>query len=189
MAEPRYFSNQEEFREWLAKNHRSKTELIVGYHKVKSGIPSMTWPESVDQALCFGWIDGVRNTVDADRYQIRFTPRKPDSIWSAVNLKKVDELIKKGLMEEAGMAIYNQRKEDRSQVYSYENEVKFYSPEIEAQFKQHKKAWEFFESLAPSYKKNTIFRIMSAKQEATQQKRLKELIESFEQGINPWKRK
>jgi uncharacterized protein YdeI (YjbR/CyaY-like superfamily) len=115
-----FFSKQSEFRKWLAKNHRKETELLVGFYKVDSGKPSMTWSQSVDEALCFGWIDGVRTSIDKDSYQIRFTPRKPTSIWSSVNIKKIEALTKQGLMQPAGLASFENRKEHKSKIYSYE---------------------------------------------------------------------
>ena len=109
---PTFFAKQIDFREWLEKNHKSEMELLVGFYKVNSGKPSMTWPQSVDEALCFGWIDGVRKSIDKDTYQIRFTPRKLTSIWSAVNIQKVETLIKLGLMQTAGLEIFKNRKEN-----------------------------------------------------------------------------
>src|SRR3954466_13273011 len=120
---PTFFTKQSDFRKWLQKNHKKETELLVGFYKVNSGKPSMTWSESVDEALCFGWIDGVRRTIDETAYQIRFTPRKASSIWSAVNIKKVEELKKKGLMKEAGLEAFSKRKEERSAIYSHEKKV------------------------------------------------------------------
>ena len=101
-----FFAKQSGFRNWLKKNHRKETELIVGFYKVGSGKPSITWSQSVDEALCFGWIDGVRTSIDKESYQIRFTPRKPTSIWSAINIKKVEVLTKQGLMQPAGLASF-----------------------------------------------------------------------------------
>src|SRR6187401_3158431 len=123
---PTFFANQSDFRKWLQKNHKKETELVVGFYKVGSGKPSMTWSQSVDEALCFGWIDGVRTSIDKDRYQIRFTPRKPGSNWSAVNLKKIEELTKQGLIQPAGLAVFEKRKAEKSKIYSYEKaEPKF----------------------------------------------------------------
>ena len=183
----KFFSSQAEFRKWLEKNHDKKTELLVGFYKVGSGKANMTWSESVDQALCFGWIDGVRKSIDENSYSIRFTPRKPSSIWSAVNIKKIKELTKQGLMREAGLAVFNKRKDSKSPGYSFEqSEVKF-SPAFEKQFKANKKAWKYFAELAPSYRKTSIHWVMSAKQEATQIKRLNMLIADSEKGTNQWK--
>lgn len=184
---PTFFSKPSQFRKWLEKNHAKKTELLVGFYKVGSGKPSMTWSESVDEALCFDWIDGVRTSIDKDRYQIRFTPRKASSFWSAVNIKKVKELTVKGLMHQAGIEIFKKRNESRSGVYSHEKEALDFSPAFEKQFKSNKKAWGYFQSLAPSYRKVSIHWVMSAKQEATQLKRLKILIADSAAGTNQWK--
>lgn len=120
---PVYFKDQNEFRKWLKKNHDKESEIIVGYYKVRTGKPSLTWSQSVDQAICFGWIDGIRRSIDEERYCIRFTPRKPASIWSKVNIKKVEELRKKGLMKEPGLQVYNNRKDTKSAIYSFEKET------------------------------------------------------------------
>ena len=119
-VQPIFFATQSDFRKWLTKNHRKATELFVGFYKVDSGKPSMTWSQSVDQAICFGWIDGVRKSINKDSYFISFTPRKPTSIWSAVNIKKVEELTKKGLMQPAGLASFKLKKEHKSKIYAYE---------------------------------------------------------------------
>lgn len=184
---PLFFATQDEFRQWLETNHDKESALIVGFYKVNSGKPSMTWSESVDQALCFGWIDGVKHSIDQDSYQIRFTPRKKNSIWSAVNIKKVEGLIGKGLMRDAGLVSFNHRTEDKSKIYSFENEEVKFSPELEAIFKSNKAAWDYFQSLAPTYRKPSSNWVMSAKQEATRLKRLHELIADSEQGTNKWK--
>jgi uncharacterized protein YdeI (YjbR/CyaY-like superfamily) len=179
---PVFFSNQLKFREWLKKHHNAKTELLVGFYKVTSGKESMTWPQSVDEALCFGWIDGIRKSIDEESYTIRFTPRKPSSNWSAVNIKKIKELTEKGLMQEAGLQAFKHRKENRSVIYSYENEPISLDKAFEKQFKANKKAWKFFQSMAPSYKKTAINWLMTAKQQQTKQRRLKELIRDSEAG-------
>lgn len=182
-AEPVFFANQAEFRKWLELNHTSEKELLAGYYKVGTGQQNMTWSQSVDEALCFGWIDGIRRSIEKDSYCIRFTPRRPGSTWSAVNIKKVEELIKKGLMHPAGLESYNKRKGQKSGVYSYENIPVSLSPELGHLFKENKKAWEFFEKQAPSYRK-TIYRwIMDAKQETTRQRRLKKVISASETGF------
>lgn len=186
-TKPTFFASPSAFYKWLEKNHNKKEELIVGFYKVGSGKPSMTWSESVDQALCFGWIDGVRRTIDDKSYSIRFTPRRPNSIWSAVNIKKVNELSKKGLMHKAGLDAFAKRKESKSAIYTHENEAKEFTPAIEKQFKANKKAWKYFQELAPGYRKLSIHWIMGAKQEVTQQKRLKTLIEMSAAQTNPWK--
>ena len=134
---PKFFAKPSDFRKWLEKNHRKETELVVGFHKVGSGNPSMTWSQSVDEALCFGWIDGVRTSIDKDRYQIRFTERKSTSIWSAVNIKKVAELTQQGLMHPAGLESFKKRSEKKSKIYSYEREEVKFSPPVEKQFNPH----------------------------------------------------
>ena len=177
---PKFFPTQTDFRRWLEENHERETELLVGFYKVGSGKPSMTWSESVDQALCFGWIDGVRRSIDGESYSIRFTPRKPKSVWSAVNIKKVEELTAKGLMRSAGLAAFERRDEDKSRIYAYEKQAAKLSDECEKQFKANKKAWEFFQNQAPSYRKMVIHWVMSAKQEETRQRRLEKLIAESE---------
>lgn len=184
---PIFFSNQNEFRLWLIDNHTLESELIVGYYKLNSQWSSMTWSESVDQALCFGWIDGRRNSIDDISYQIRFTPRKKSSIWSAVNIKKVEELTLKGLMYPAGLEIYQLRIEEKSKVYAFENEEMKLTTEYENLFKENTKAWTYFENLAPSYRKLSLAHIMTAKQESTRFKRLQEIISDCELGTNKWR--
>jgi uncharacterized protein YdeI (YjbR/CyaY-like superfamily) len=184
---PKFFTKQSDFRKWLEQNHKKETELLVGFYKIDSGKPSMTWTQSVDEALCFGWIDGVRQSIDKYSYRIRFTPRKPTSIWSAVNIQKVEELIKQGLMNPAGLASFENRKENKSKIYSYENATVKFSSEFEKQFKANKKAWDYFQSLAPSYRKPSMNWVMSAKQETTKLKRLNELIADSQSETNKWK--
>jgi uncharacterized protein YdeI (YjbR/CyaY-like superfamily) len=179
---PTFFSNPLKFREWLKKHHADKTELLVGFYKVTSGKASMTWPQSVDEALCFGWIDGIRRSIDEESYTIRFTPRRPTSIWSTVNIKKMNELSEKGLMQAAGLEVFKHRKEERSEVYSHEHKARSLDKKLERQFKANKKAWKFFQSMAPSYRKAVINWLMSAKQEATRLRRLEELIRDSEAG-------
>lgn len=173
---PKFFPTQEDFRKWLEENHDKKDEIIVGFYNVKSGKGGMNWSEAVDQALCFGWIDGVRRKVDDESYSNRFTPRRATSNWSAVNIEKVRVLTEKDLMMPAGIAAFEKRKEEKSVVYAYENEAKEFSAEFEKRFKTNKKAWEFFQSQANWYKKQKIYWVMSAKQEATREKRLEKLI-------------
>jgi uncharacterized protein YdeI (YjbR/CyaY-like superfamily) len=185
--EPIFFAKQSDFRKWLKANHKKETELLVGFYKVDSGIPSMTWSQSVDEALCFGWIDGVRKSIDKDSYQIRFSRRKPTSIWSAVNIKKIEELMQRGLMEPAGLEIFENRKSEKSKIYSYESNEVNLSPQFEKLFKANKTAWKYFQTLAPSYKKTSISWVMRAKQEVTKLKRLNQLISDSEAGTNQWK--
>ncbi len=177
-----FFPSQDDFRNWLEENHRTASELLVGFYKVNSGKPSMTWSQSVDQGLCFGWIDGVRKSIDKDSYCIRFTPRKPNSIWSAINIAKVETLISQGLMKEAGIAAFKKKKEERSGVYSFENEAKKFSEDFENRFKANQPAWDFFSTQAPAYRKMVIHWIMTAKQEQTKLARLEKTIINSEQG-------
>jgi uncharacterized protein YdeI (YjbR/CyaY-like superfamily) len=184
---PTFFAKQSDFRKWLQKNHKKETELLVGFYKVGSGKPSMTWSQSVDEALCFGWIDGVRKSIDEESYQIRFSQRRPTSIWSAINIKKIEELKKQGLMQPAGLAIFEKRTESKSRVYSFEKELVELPGYFKKQFKANKKAWDYFQSLAPSYRKISTHWVMNAKQETTRLKRLNQLISESAAGTNQWK--
>ena len=180
--QPTFFSNSKDFRKWFEKNHEKSKELLVGFYKVTSGKKSITWPESVDEAICFGWIDGVRKSIDSESYCIRFTPRKPGSIWSAINIKKVEALTQKGLMYPTGIEAYSKRKEHKSKIYSYEKEPEILSNAFLKKFKANKKAWKYFQSMAPSYQRTAIHWVMTAKQEVTKMKRLKELINDSAMG-------
>jgi uncharacterized protein YdeI (YjbR/CyaY-like superfamily) len=180
--EPNFFALPAEFRAWLEEHHEFATELLVGFHKRHTGQPSLTWAESVDQALCFGWIDGVRRTIDADRYTIRFTPRKPGSTWSAVNIARVGELTALGLMRPAGLAAFERRVEARSKIYAYEQESQALDAADEAAFRANAPAWAFFQAQAPSYRRSAIWWVVSAKKEETRRKRLSTLIHDSEQG-------
>ncbi|WP_435019883.1 YdeI/OmpD-associated family protein [Tundrisphaera sp. TA3] len=174
---PAYFETPAEFRAWLEQNHAGAQALLVGFHKKGTGRPSLTWPESVDEALCFGWIDGVRKGVDADRYTIRFTPRKPGSIWSTVNVAKVQLLIEQGRMTPAGLAAFQARTEGRSGIYSHEQgEVEMPEPYLTL-LRGDAAAWDFFGKQPASYRKAVHWWIAGAKQEATRRKRLEKLIE------------
>jgi uncharacterized protein YdeI (YjbR/CyaY-like superfamily) len=171
-----FFATAAAFRRWLAAHHQSATEVYVGFHKVKTGRPSLSWSESVDQALCFGWIDGVRKSLGEDAYYIRFTPRKPGSIWSSVNIAKMEALTRQGLVAPAGHAAFAHRKESKSRIYAYEKEEAVLSAAFLGRFQQHPVAWTFFQSLPPSYRRSAIDWVMSAKAEATRLRRLEELI-------------
>ena len=180
---PTFFPTQADFRKWLAENHDKATELLVGYYKVGSAKHNMTWSQSVDEALCFGWIDGVRRSIDADSYCIRFTPRKLKSIWSAVNIQKIDDLTRQNLMHPAGLAAFEKRQEHKSKIYAYEQNEVGLSDEFETEFKANEKAWTNFQAMAPSYKKTAINWVMTAKQKETGIKRLRELITDSELGL------
>jgi uncharacterized protein YdeI (YjbR/CyaY-like superfamily) len=178
---PRFFKTPAAFRKWLAANHAKSKELWVGYYKKDSGKPSITWPESVDEALCFGWIDGVRKSVDAESYMIRFSPRKPSSIWSAVNMRNMDRLIKTERVAPAGMKAYEARKENRSGIYSYEQRTAELVEPYASQFKRNKAAWKFFQAQPPGYRKIMNWYVVSAKQEQTRLARLRKLIDASAQ--------
>lgn len=180
--DPVFFPSTAEFRKWLEGNHQSAAEILVGYYKVNTGKPSMNWSDSVDEALCYGWIDGVRRSIDAESYCIRFTPRRTKSNWSRVNMDKVEKFIREERMQPAGLAAYNNRVEARSEIYSYENQPDKLSEDLELIFRQHKEAWDFFTVQPPSYKKTRIYWIMSAKQQATQKSRLAKLILASERA-------
>ena len=179
-----FFKTPAEFRAWLEQHHSSEQELLVGFYKKGSGKPSITWPESVDAALCYGWIDGVRRSIDEVSYQIRFTPRKPTSTWSAINIKRVAELSKLGLMDPAGIQAFAARKRDKSAIYAYEqrHNAKLPAP-YEKQFRANKKAWAFFQQQPPWYRRTATYRVISAKQESTRLKRLAQLIQDSEAGL------
>jgi len=180
--EPTFFPTPAAFRKWLERNHASAAELLVGFYKRGSGKPSITWPESVDQALCFGWIDGVRRRIDDVSYSIRFTPRKQISNWSAINIARVAELTKLGLMRPAGLRAFEQRREDKSAIYSYENAVRTFDPADEKTFRANRKAWQFFNAQAPSYRRVCIYWVTSAKKEETRARRLATLISDSANG-------
>lgn len=182
---PKFFKDQYKFRDWLEKNHDKEDEIIVGYYKKGSGKASITWPESVDQAICFGWIDGIRRSHEEDSYTIRFTPRRATSIWSAVNIEKAEKLKKEGLMHEAGLAAYGRRKEEKSKIYSFEQKPEHIvlPKDFEKTFKANKNAWTMFKAMPNSYQKTAIWWVISAKQEATKLRRLDTLIKDSESGV------
>ena len=181
--QPVFFATPAAFRDWLKKHHASETELWVGYHKKGMGRPSMTWPESVDEALCVGWIDGIRKSVDADSYMIRFTPRKSRSTWSSVNIARVAELTREGRMQPPGLEAFARRTADNSEKYAYEQRAGAkLDAAAEREFRRNGKAWEFFQAQAPWYRKVAAWWVISAKKEETRQKRLATLIAESEAG-------
>lgn len=181
--ERQFFRTAAEFREWLAANHATASEIGVVLHSKGSGKPSMTWSEAVDQALCFGWIDSVARRLDETGRVQRFTPRRPKSNWSAVNIKKVAVLITAGLMMPAGLAAFARREESRSRVYSYENRhLAALDPSREALFRANEKAWEFFSRQPPSYRQTAIYSVMNAKREETRAGQLARLIGASSEG-------
>jgi uncharacterized protein YdeI (YjbR/CyaY-like superfamily) len=177
-----FFPTQADFRKWLEKHHETTNELWVGFHKKGSGKPSITWPQAVDEALCFGWIDGIRKSIDDTSYMIRFTPRKKTSTWSAVNIKRAKELIDLGLMRPAGVRAFEKRSEEKSAIYSYERKNATLPGPYERRLRANKTAWSFFQSQAPSYQKAAIWWIISAKKDETKLRRLASLIEDSEKG-------
>jgi uncharacterized protein YdeI (YjbR/CyaY-like superfamily) len=179
---PKFFATPAAWRDWLEKHHAGQKELLVGFYKKDSGKPSITWPESVDGALSFGWIDGVRRRIDDVSYSIRFTPRRPRSIWSAVNIKRVGELTRQGLMRPAGIQAFEARQEARSGIYSFEQQSVQFESAQERRFRGNAAAWKFFQSQPPSYRQLAIWRVISAKREETKAKRLDQLIEDSEHG-------
>jgi uncharacterized protein YdeI (YjbR/CyaY-like superfamily) len=181
--EPTFFATPEDFRAWLQAHHQTESELLVGFYKKGSGKPSITWPESVDEALCFGWIDGIRRNAGEDAYTIRFTPRKKKSTWSAVNIKRAGELIEMGRMTPAGLKAFEAREESNSRIYAYENRDKaVLDAALEERFRANEKAWSFFQAQPPGYRHLMIYRVMSAKQEATRIRRLDQLIDESALG-------
>lgn len=180
---PKFFRTQAEFSAYLQEHHDTATQLWVGLYKTSSGRPSITWPEAVDVALCQGWIDGVRKGIDDESYMNRFTPRRVGSNWSARNIKRARELIDQGLMRPAGLEAFEARKEDRSGPYSYEQrQAASLDPGQEKRFRRNKRAWAYFESCAPSYRKAAIHWVVSAKRDETRERRLATLIADSAKG-------
>ena len=189
-AKPKFFKTSAALNKWLQANYKKKDELIIGFYKVSSGKKSITPLEALDEMLCFGWIDGIRHKIDEESYQNRYTPRKTNSTWSQVNIKKVKELIKQGRMQPAGMEAYNSITKKRINKYSFEQKEIKLEPEYERKFKKDKKAWEFFQNQPPSYRKPALWWVVSAKQEETRRRRLDTLIKDSNEGlrINPLRR-
>lgn len=179
---PKFFSDQAKLRKWFEQNHDKKDVLLVGYYKKSSGKSSITWNESVDEALCFGWIDGIRRSLDEKSYTIRFTPRRNTSNWSTKNINRVEELISLKLMHPAGLTAYKNRKDEKSSTYFSEQRIVKLDDKYEAVLKKNKKAWKYFQSQVPSYRKVVIHWIMSGKQEQTRLKRLNTLVKCSEAG-------
>jgi len=181
-TKPTFFPTLADFRAWLEAHHDKLREQFVGFHKRDSGKPSITWPESVEVALCFGWIDGVRKSIDETSYMIRFTPRKPTSTWSSINIKLVQQLKKKGLMHTAGLKAFVARSARKSGIYSYEQRKNArFKREQEKQFRANGAAWKFFRSQAPWYQRVCTYWVISAKKDETRLKRLSLLIEHSQQ--------
>lgn len=177
-----FFESPVQLRAWFEKNHDTAAELWVGFHRKRSGKPSITWQELVDVELCFGWIDSVRYSLDAERSAQRVTPRRKGSIWSTVNIKRFQELEALGLVHPMGGAAFEKRDEARSSVYSYENRSRGFDAATEAEFRKRQAAWKFFEAQAPSYRRTASFWVMSAKRDETRKRRLERLIASSQAG-------
>jgi uncharacterized protein YdeI (YjbR/CyaY-like superfamily) len=180
---PKFFPSPSAWHAWLEEHHEKHEELWVGFHKVGSGKPSITWPEAVDGALCFGWIDGVRKSLGETSYVIRFTPRRPKSIWSAINIKRVADLTTLGLMRPKGVQAFEKRTGNRSEIYAYEQRkgAKL-SATYEKQFRANNKAWKFFQTRPAWYRRTASWWVISAKKEETRLKRLAQLIDDCEHG-------
>jgi uncharacterized protein YdeI (YjbR/CyaY-like superfamily) len=177
-----FFPTQSHLRKWFKKNHNKADELWVGYYKKGTGKPSITWQESVDEALCFGWIDGIRKSIDEESYKIRFTPRRKDSIWSEVNAKRMMELIKLGLAKPAGLEVFKKRDEKKTNRYSFEQKNVKFPEEFEKKIKANKKAWHYFQKLSPSARRLSMWWVIDAKKEETKLRRLDTLIQCSEEG-------
>lgn len=183
MTRPKFFATPEAFRAWLDAHHERETECLVGFYKKDSGRASITWPESVDEALSFGWIDGKRKTIDEISYTIRFTPRKARSNWSAVNVKRMAVLITEGRVRPMGLAAFEKRAAERTGIYAYENRKSaVLDPEAEREFRRNKKAWAYFEAEAPSYRQQAMWWVITAKREETRRSRLATLIDDSAHG-------
>lgn len=180
---PTFFTTPADFRRWLAKHHDSQDMLWVGFYKKGTGRPTITWPESVDEALCFGWIDGIRRSLDEEAYTIRFTPRRPRSHWSRVNLERVTALIEEGRMKAAGMAAYEARDPENSGRYSYERARARLSAEQERELRRDAKAWAFWKAQPPGYRKQATMWVVSAKRDETRARRLATLIQDSAAGL------
>jgi uncharacterized protein YdeI (YjbR/CyaY-like superfamily) len=180
---PTYFRAPSEFRAWLKKHHATADELWVGFYKKGSDMPSITWSEAVDEALCFGWVDSIRRSVDDERYTNRFTPRKPTSNWSEVNVRRVEELTRQRRMRAPGRKAFEARQPRKSGTYSYEQryDVRL-SPELERRFRARKRAWAWFRDQPPSYRSTALYWVMSAKKPETRERRLSTLIQDSAVG-------
>jgi uncharacterized protein YdeI (YjbR/CyaY-like superfamily) len=181
-AGPSFFASPVELRRWFEANHESSGELLIGFHKKASGRPSVTYQEALDEALCFGWIDGVRKSLGADSYTIRFTPRRQGSIWSAVNVKRVGQLASEGRMQPAGLAAFDARNPEKTRQYSYENRNRGFDPAYESLLQANETAWRYFQQQPPWYQRTAAWWVMSAKREETRRRRLATLIEDCGAG-------
>jgi len=183
MPKPTFFATPANMRGWFERHHATTPELLVGFRKRHTGTPSVTWPESVDVALCFGWIDGIRRSIDKDSYSIRFTPRRPTSIWSAINVKRMSALMADGLVTPAGRAAFEKRTARKSGIYSYEQRHEAsLTPAFTRRFKAQAAAWKFFQEQAPWYRRTSTHWVMTAKKEETRERRLEQLMSDSARG-------
>ena len=185
MGKPRFFRSAAECRAWLDKHHDTARELWFGFYKKNAGQTGISYREALDEALCFGWIDGLKKRVDDERYMMRFTPRQPKSVWSAVNVRRVEELRKQGLVAPSGLVAFERRDKAKTEQYSYERRTRGLDPRYERMFQSNRPAWTFFQSQAPSYRRTATWWVMSAKQEDTRQRRLAALIKRSANGSWP----
>jgi uncharacterized protein YdeI (YjbR/CyaY-like superfamily) len=183
-----FFASPAELRDWFAAHHERADELWVGYHRKATGRPTVTWPQAVDEALCVGWIDGVRYRLDDERHAQRFTPRRKGSIWSAINAKRATELIEEGRMRPAGVKAFEARSPEKTAIYSYEREAAAFTEEQQARFEADEPAWAFFQAQAPSYRRSITHWVSSAKRDETRQRRFEKLLEDSQAGrrTGPW---
>ena len=181
---PIFFASPQEFYDWLEEHHETETEVYVGYYKKATGLPSLTWSEAVDQALCFGWIDGRVNRIDDERHMQRFTPRKPSSNWSKVNVEKVSRLKRAGLMRPAGMMAFDKRSDKKTKIYSFEREDATLPPEYKNRLRANSAAAEYFNGRPPWYRRTATHWVVSAKREETRLRRLAQLIEDSAKGLD-----
>lgn len=179
---PVFFTTAAEYRKWLVAHHAEAKEIVLGFYKKGSGKAGMTIAEAVEQALCYGWIDGRLNNTGPESFMVRFTPRRPDSIWSQVNIRRVKDLTQRGLMAPAGLAAFEGRDRKKAKLYSHENRAKTLSKELQSHFEKNKTAWAFFREQPPGYQRTITFWVMSAKQEATRLRRLERLMDVSAKG-------
>jgi uncharacterized protein YdeI (YjbR/CyaY-like superfamily) len=177
---PKFFTTVDKLRDWYLKNHMKKDEILIGFYKVNSGKKSILYQDAIDEALAFGWIDGIRKGIDEISYNTRFTPRRKNSIWSQINIKRIAHLKKSGRMHPAGLEVFNNRNPERTNLYSFEQKDLQLRTDYEQEFRANKKAWDFFQSKPPSYRKPSIHWVISAKQEETRLRRLRKLIHDSE---------
>ena len=179
---PTFFASAAAFRKWLERNHATRPELWMGYWKKDAGRKGISYAEAVEEALCFGWIDGIAKGIDAERYMQRFTPRRPGSIWSAINLKKVERLKAEGRMAKAGLEAVERRDPKRTGIYSFENQEVDLAPAFEKRFRAKRRAWDFVTAQPPGYRRLMKYWVMSAKREETRESRFSRLVEASAAG-------